>query len=193
MTFKVFIRKAKNFIPFLLNAFKYCFFWFLANRARFSPLRKFFPKLPNVCWRICGAKVGKNVFIGPDVYFDVEFAKHITIESDVFIAPHSTIFAHRRMIDDYHVGDKYSKYPHKPLPVLIKRGAAVGINALIIPGVTIGEGSVIGAGSVVTKDVPDWCVVAGSPSRVIRYLPKKGYYYNKETRQNEPVVGCAAD
>lgn len=189
MTVKVLFRKVKNFFPFLFNAFKYSFFWFLANRARFSPLRKFFPKMPNLCWRICGVKVGKNVFIGPDVYYDVDFAKYITIEDEVAIAPHSAIFAHRRVMDDYHVGDKYFGCPQKPRPVLIKKGACVGIGSLVTPGVTIGEGSVIGAGSVVTKDIPDWCLAAGSPCKVMRYLPKKGYYYNKDTKQNEPIPG----
>lgn len=189
MTIKVFLRKVKNFFPFLFNAFKYSFFWFLANRARFSPLRKFFPKLPNLYWRICGVKLGKNVCIFADVYFDVEFAKYITIDDNVALAPKSAIFAHRRVMDDYHVGEKYFDCPQKPRPVHIKKGACVGINSLVTPGVTIGEGSVIGAGSVVTKDIPDWCLAAGSPCKVMRHLPKQGYYYNKETKKNEPIVG----
>lgn len=193
MTLQVFLRKAKNFFPVVFNTFKYSFFWFLANRARFSPLRKFFPKLPNVIWRICGVKVGKNVFIGPDVYFDVEYAKYITIEDSVGIAPHSAIFAHRRVMDDYHVGDKYFACPQKPRPVIIKKGACIGIGSLVTPGITVGEGSVVGAGSVVVKDIPDWCLAAGSPCKVMRELPKKGYYYNKETKQNEPIPGYVTE
>ena len=189
MTFNIFARKAKNFFPFLFNALKLSFFWFLANRARFSPLRKFFPRLPNVIWRICGVKVGRNVFIGPDVYIDVDFANYITIEDDAAIAPHSAIFAHRRVMDDYHVGDKYFECPQKPRPVLIKKGACIGIGSLVTPGVTIGEGSVVGAGSVVVKDIPDWCLAAGFPCKVMRELPKKGFFYNKETKQNEPIPG----
>ena len=189
MTVKVFLRKAKNFFPFVFSAFKLSFFWFLANRARFSPLRKFFPKLPNVIWRFCGVKLGKNVVITQDVYFDVEFAKYITIEDNVGFGPQAAIFAHRRVMDDYHAGGNYWECPQKPRPVHIKKGAFIGIRALITPGVTIGEGAVIGAGSVVVKDIPDWCLAAGSPCKVMRYLPKKGYYYNKETKQNEPIPG----
>ncbi len=189
MALKVFLRKAKNFFPFVFSAFKLSFFWFLANRARFSPLRKFFPKLPNLCWRICGAKVGKNVTINADVYFDVEFAKYITVEDDVTFGPHSAIFAHRRVMDDYHVGDRYKECPQLPRPVLIKKGCMIGIGSLVTPGVTVGEGSVIGAGAVVVKDIPDWCLAAGFPCKVMRYLPKRGYYYNKETKQNEPIPG----
>ena len=152
-------------------------------------MRKFFPKLPNLCWRICGAKVGKNVTINADVYFDVEFAKYITVEDDVTFGPHSAIFAHRRVMDDYHVGDRYKECPQLPRPVLIKKGCMIGIGSLVTPGVTVGEGSVIGAGAVVVKDIPDWCLAAGFPCKVMRYLPKRGYYYNKETKQNEPIPG----
>ena len=55
-------------------------------------------------------------------------------------------------------------------PVRIKRNVWIGANATILPGVTIGENAVVGAGSVVTKDVPDNAVVAGNPARLIRFL-----------------------
>ena len=149
--------------------------------------------LPNFYWRLCGVKMGKDVRIGQDVYLDVNYAKFITLEDDVWIASHTTIFAHRRVMDDYHKGGRYKSCPQKPRPVLIKKGACVGIGSLVTPGVTIGQGSVIGAGSVVVKDIPDWCLASGSPCKVMRYLPEKGYYYNKESKQNEPILGCYND
>lgn len=54
-------------------------------------------------------------------------------------------------------------------PVVIREGAWIGFNAIILKGVTIGKGAVVGAGSVVTKDVPDFAVVAGNPAKVIKY------------------------
>lgn len=192
MTTKIFVRKAKNFPKFMTKHVVMMFKWWLLNIARRSPWCHLFLKLPNLCWKICGVNMGKNVCIGQDVYLDVNYAKHITIEDDVWIASHSAIFAHRRVMDDYHKGERYKDCPQKPRPVLIKRGACVGIGSLVTPGVTIGEGSVIGAGSVVVKDIPDWCLAAGSPCKVMRFLPEQGCFYNKVTKQNEPMV-CHKD
>lgn len=189
MTFKLFLRKTKNFPKYVGEHIVMMFKWWLLNIARRSPWCHMFLSLPNLCWRICGVKMGKNIRIGQDVYLDVNYAKYITIEDDVWITSHSAIFAHRRVMDDYHVGGRYKECPQKPRPVLIKKGAAIGIGSLVTPGVTIGRGSVIGAGSVVVKDIPDWCLAAGSPCKVMRYLPDEGYYYNKEKKQNEPIVG----
>lgn len=55
-------------------------------------------------------------------------------------------------------------------PITIKDYAWISYNVCILKGVTIGEGAIVGAGSVVTKDVPDWTVVAGNPAKIIRYI-----------------------
>lgn len=193
MTLKVFFRKVKNFPGFVIKHLVLMFKWWCINRARRSPLCHLFVNLPNLYWKICGVHMGKNVRIGQDVYLDVNYAKYITIEDDVWIASHTTIFAHRRVMDDYHKGGRYKACPQKPRPVLIKKGACVGIGSLVTPGVTIGQGSVIGAGSVVIKDIPDWCLASGCPCKVMRYLPEEGYYYNKETKQNEPIPNYNID
>lgn len=57
-------------------------------------------------------------------------------------------------------------------PVKISDKVWIGFNSIILKGVTIGEGAVVGAGSVVTKDVPAWTVVAGNPARIIREIPE---------------------
>ncbi len=170
MKVDVLIRKLKNAPKEILRRIKIAFFWFLSNKAKRSPLCMIFPSLPNLIWRIIGVKLGKNVSIGQDVYLDVNYAKYITIEDDVWIASHSTIFAHRRIMNDYYVGGRYKECPQKVRPVLVKKGACIGIGALITPGVTIGRGSVIGAGAVVVKDIPDWCLAAGSPCKLLRKL-----------------------
>lgn len=60
--------------------------------------------------------------------------------------------------------------PESSAPVVIGKDCWIGGAAILLPGVTIGDGSTVGAGAVVTKDVPSRCVVAGNPARIIRYL-----------------------
>lgn len=187
MTVKVLIRKTKNFFPYIGTHANMMFKWWLLNIARRSPWCHMFLTLPNLCWKICGVKMGKNVRIGQDVYLDVNYARFITIEDDVWIASHSALFAHRRVMDNYVRGGRYKECIQKPRPIIIKKGACIGIGTLVTPGVTVGEGSVVGAGSLVIKDIPDWCLAAGSPCKVMRYLPEKGYYYNPITKLNEPI------
>ena len=83
----------------------------------------------------------------------------VTIEDDVFIGPNVTF-----------TNDKYPRIKGEwaLLPTLVKRGASIGANSVILPGVTIGENAMVGAGSVVTRDVPDNAVVAGNPARIMR-------------------------
>lgn len=170
---KVFLRKAKNAPKVILKRIQLAFLWFLSNMAKRSPLCLLFPALPCLLWKIIGVKIGKNVSIGQDVYLDVNYAKYITIEDDVWIASHSTIFAHRRVMDNYYIGDRYKETPQMIRPVLIKEGVCIGIGSLITPGVIVGRGSVVGAGSVVVNDIPDWCLAAGSPCKVLRNLKER--------------------
>jgi acetyltransferase-like isoleucine patch superfamily enzyme len=88
-------------------------------------------------------------------------------------------------MNQYYTGDRYKDIPQMELPVIIKRGATISIGATIMPGVTVGRGAIVAAGAVVTKDVPDWSIVAGVPAKVIRYLenidkePDNTHYSNE--------------
>ncbi len=88
----------------------------------------------------------------------------MTIEDDVFIGPNVTF-----------TNDKYprSKGEWKLLKTVVKKGASIGAGSVILPGITIGENAMVGAGSVVTKDVPPNAVVAGNPARVIKNISEK--------------------
>lgn len=156
-----------------------CWHWYLNKLARFSV---FFPFIASILrvgnfrvlmWKWCGCNMGKGVNIGWDVYFDVHNAKLINIEDDVWIASRALILCHRRDMSYYYKGTRYNELPYKKLPVTIKKGACVSMSAIIMPGVTVGEGAVVGAGALVTKDVPAWTVVAGSPAKVIKVLNEK--------------------
>jgi acetyltransferase-like isoleucine patch superfamily enzyme len=109
-------------------------------------------------------KIGNNVKIHSHCYI----AQLTTIEDDVFIAP-GVMIANEK----YPTGVFSEERIKGPT---IKRGAKIGINATILPGVTIGEGAIVGAGSVVTKDVPPYTVVYGVPARVYKRVEElRGY------------------
>lgn len=111
-----------------------------------------------------------RVRIAGNVLVDALYPELVEIEDDVYIAGGAAIIAHmtptpylRRYIPEVAFGG-----------VHIRRGAYIGVHSIILPGVTIGEGAIVGAGSVVTKDVPPLAVVAGNPARVIRNLVEEG-------------------
>lgn len=86
----------------------------------------------------------------------------IRIEDEVFIGPNVT-FSNDRF-------PRSKQYPEAFLQTVVKAGASIGANATLLPGITIGRNAMIGAGSVVTKDVPDHALVVGNPARIIRFL-----------------------
>jgi len=90
----------------------------------------------------------------------------ITIEDDVFIGPHCVLAT------EYHPESPETRHSLLTKPIVVKRNAWLGANVTVLAGVTIGENAIVAAGSVVTKDVPDNMIVAGSPARVIREIKK---------------------
>jgi acetyltransferase-like isoleucine patch superfamily enzyme len=86
----------------------------------------------------------------------------VTLEDDVFVGPNATF------TNDLNPPSRNAAA--KLLPTLVRKGASIGANATILPGLTIGEGAMVGAGSVVTKDVPPRTLVVGNPARIVRTL-----------------------
>ena len=115
--------------------------------------------------------VPKNVKIGNGVTVMngalMMAAGGITIEDKVMIA------ANVQLISNNH--DPYIREILTCKPILIKYGAWVGAGATILPGVTVGKYAIIGANSVVNKDIPDYAVAVGSPAKVIKYLDKEKF------------------
>jgi acetyltransferase-like isoleucine patch superfamily enzyme len=114
------------------------------------------------------AKVGKKCKISSHTFI----CEGVTIEDEVFIG-HGVIFVN----DSYPRataagGGLQTEKDWEVEPTLVKRGASIGSGATILSRVTIGENAIIGAGSVVTKDVPPNAIVAGNPARVLRTIVK---------------------
>jgi acetyltransferase-like isoleucine patch superfamily enzyme len=115
------------------------------------------------------AKVGKNCKISSHTFI----CEGVTIEDGVFIG-HSVTFIN----DSYprataEGGQLQTEKDWKVERTLIKKGASVGSGTTILANVTIGENAIVGAGSVVTKDVPANAIVAGNPAKVLRYITKE--------------------
>jgi acetyltransferase-like isoleucine patch superfamily enzyme len=163
--FSYFIKKSiKGVFNGLL--LKYCMYSVILSPLNYRLIR---PKL----WKIMGCRVGKNVFIGYEVWMDFTNAELIEIEENVHIANRCMLLCHQRNLDNYFIGDDYSKLEYKKGKIILKKGCLIGMDTFIFPNVTIGEGTIIGAGSLVTKDLPPYVIAAGRPARIIKYISEK--------------------
>jgi len=138
-------------------------------------------------WAFChvlkGAKIGSNCNIGDNCYVEsdvkignnvvikngVNIWNKIVIEDNVFVGP-GVVFTN----DLFPRSKLYKEY----IPTTIKKGASIGANATLLCGIVIGEYAMIGAGSVVTKSVPDFALVYGNPASLQGYVCKCGLKLN---------------
>ena len=111
---------------------------------------------------------GKNITVGKNVFINAccHFQDHggVTLDDGCQIG-HNVVFA--TLNHGFAPEDRSTTYP---APIVLKKNVWVGSNATILSGVTIGENAIVGAGSVVTKDVPDNAIVGGVPAKVIKYI-----------------------
>lgn len=116
-----------------------------------------------------GARIGKRVKVSSHTFI----CEGVTIEDNVFIG-HGVMFINdkypRATAAD---GSPQTEADWECVSTHVKTGASIGSNATILCGVTIGEGAIVGAGSVVTHDVPAGCIVAGVPARLLRKVSAK--------------------
>jgi UDP-2-acetamido-3-amino-2,3-dideoxy-glucuronate N-acetyltransferase len=133
---------------------------------------------------IYGCEIGDNTKIGSyvEIRENVKIGKNckiqafaflpqgVILEDEVFVGPHACFVNDK--IPRSTVGGKLKEVGKdwKPLTTIVKKGASIGENATILGGITIGENSVVGAGSVVTKDVPPNVIVAGNPAKFLKNI-----------------------
>ena len=148
-------------------------------------------KYPFKAWNKACLEIGNNVFIAENSFFSIsksldkkpllKIGNGVCIGANFFAACIDEILIEVNVLlsDRVFVSDHIHDYHDIQEPVIkqkllgrgrvvIREGAFIGINAVIMPGVTIGLNSVVGASSVVTKDVPDYCVAAGNPAKIVK-------------------------
>jgi acetyltransferase-like isoleucine patch superfamily enzyme len=113
-----------------------------------------------------GARIGRRVKVSSHSFI----CEGVTVEDEAFVGHGAKFINDRYPRATTAEGEMQTEADWPCIPTLVKRGASIGTNATILCGVTIGEGAIVGAGSVVTRDVPDWAIVAGNPARVLRYV-----------------------
>jgi UDP-2-acetamido-3-amino-2,3-dideoxy-glucuronate N-acetyltransferase len=131
-----------------------------------------------------------HVLPGARIGADCNICDHTLIENDVIVGDRVTVksgvqlWDGTRLEDDVFVGPNVaftndpaprSQRTHdRPTRTVVRRGASIGANATLLPGVTIGQFAMVGAGAVVTRDVPAYAVVIGNPARIVRYTDEAG-------------------
>lgn len=144
---------------------------FVMNSWLLSP---FLPlKVRPWCLKKVGCHVGKGCLIGDSVKIDTGHANMITIEDGVSIAGGCRLLCHQRDFSKYFVGYDRMKLDYSIKPIVLKKGCLIGMESFVLPGVIVGEGAIVGAGSLVTKDIPAWIIATGRPARVVKQIPQR--------------------
>ncbi len=121
-----------------------------------------------------GAKIGCKVKVSSHTFI----CEGVTIEDGVFVG-HGVVFINDKFpAATNEAGALQTEADWACITTLVKRGASIGSNTTVLCGVTVGEGAIVGAGSVVTHDVPPYTIAVGNPARVIRQI---------ESRQGVPA------
>lgn len=156
----------KGVLGYIYFVFKFVWIINIDIIARHCPLTG----MRELLYRSMGVKVGKGVFIDRDVYFDVVWPELISIGDGSSIALGSIILCHEYNLESYKVGDVLHNQHHIVKPIKLCDNVMIGSRAIILPGVTIGHGSVIGTGSTVNKDIPPWSIAVGNPARIVKTI-----------------------
>jgi acetyltransferase-like isoleucine patch superfamily enzyme len=152
--YRGFAGKMKYYFRFIIH-------WALQSLAKVSP----HPGLAVFLQRLRGVRIGRHVYIGPDTHIDDLYPELITIEDYCSIGMRSMVFAHANPTCSIEIKAGY--HPREVKPTTIKRGAWIAPGSIILAGVTVGENSIVGAGSVVIRDVAPCTIVMGSPAKPI--------------------------
>lgn len=120
------------------------------------------------------ARIGSRCKISSHTFI----CEGVTLEDEVFLGHHVVFTNDLYPRATNEEGQLQTESDWKCIPTVVKRGASIGSGAVLLCGITVGERAVIGAGSVVTRDVPPGVIVAGNPARIIRPVKEAGFAQN---------------
>lgn len=141
---------------------------YLMNSWFLSPLEP--RKIRPWVLRKIGCHVGKDIFVGDNVRIDAGHADLIYIGDHAHVTGGCRLLCHQRNLRHYRKGDDAAKLPYKLGEIHIGKGVMIGMESLIMPGVTIGDGAIVGAFSLVTRDIPAWTIATGRPAKVVKVI-----------------------
>ena len=130
--------------------------------------------------RARGVKIGKDTHIGPRVSIDDIYPNYAIIGDNVSLAGENMILTYDKSFE-YHnkISDSYVA------PTIIEDNVWIAVGAIVLPGVTVGEGTIVAAGSIVTRDMPPLVLAAGNPAKPIKDLAEKLKYHYLEKEFNK--------
>jgi acetyltransferase-like isoleucine patch superfamily enzyme len=134
--------------------------WLLGNLVRVAPVG-----IRNVLHRWRGVRMGRDCFIDPNAILETAYPENITLGDDVRVTAGAIVMTH---IKAPHLLRDRGYVPVVLRPVVLSSHCFIGVNAVVMPGVTVGEGAVVTSGSVVLADVPPFTVVSGNPARIVK-------------------------
>jgi len=138
--------------------------WLLGNLVKVAPRG-----VINVLHRWRGVTMGDDCFIDPSATLETAYPENITMGDDVRVTVGAIVMTH---IKAPHYLRRTGLVPATLAPVLLKDHCFIGVNSVIMPGVTVGKASVVASGAVVVSNVPDYTMVAGNPAKIVKRFPK---------------------
>ena len=143
-----------------------------------------------------------HILSGARIGADCNICDHVFIENDVVVGDRVTIKSGVQLWDGARIGDdvfigpnatftndrfpRSKQYPVAFLPIIVKAGASIGANATLLPGVVVERNAMVGAGAVVTRNVPSNAIVVGNPARIVGYVPTHEQGYSPSPESHPP-------
>lgn len=138
--------------------------WFLGNLVRWAPRGVIL-----MIHRMRGVKIGRDCYIDPNAIIETAYPENVTIGNDVRVTARAVIMTH---IKAPHYLRETGIMPLVLKPVVLEDHSFIGVNSVIMPGVTVGKASVVASGAVVMTNVPPFTMVAGNPAKVVRHFSR---------------------